>query len=143
MPVKNYLQALFYLICRYTVEHSIAPIISSNVSLCSMVFCYGRKLYIYNIYYICMCIYIYEHIHIYYICYIYMLYEYMLYIYIYIYLYVCTVSTRSWVRISLGPTFYIWKYMRTLSDQQWSEQTHTNQICCFYFCFRHDFSLSY
>ena len=114
MPVKNYLQALFYLICRYTVEHSIAPIISSNVSLCSMVFCYGRKLYIYNIYYICMCIYIYEHIHIYYICYIYMLYEYMLYIYIYIYISLCVHGKHEVVGSNLTRANFL--YLKIYAD---------------------------
>ena len=44
IPVENCLPALFYIICGYTAEHSFAPIISSNVSLCSMTFWYGRNL---------------------------------------------------------------------------------------------------
>ena len=44
MPVENCLPALFDIICRYTAEHSLTIIISSNVSLCSMTFCYGRRL---------------------------------------------------------------------------------------------------
>ena len=44
MPVGNCLPALFYIISGCTAEHSFAPIISSNVSLSAMTFCYGRKL---------------------------------------------------------------------------------------------------
>ena len=44
IPVENCLPALFYIICGYTAEYSFAPIISSNVSLCSMTFCYDGKL---------------------------------------------------------------------------------------------------
>ena len=44
MPVKNCLPTLFYIICGYTSEHSFTSSISSNVSLCSMTFCYSRKL---------------------------------------------------------------------------------------------------
>ena len=44
MPVENCLPALFYIICGCTAEHSFAPIISSNASLSSTTFCYGRKL---------------------------------------------------------------------------------------------------
>ena len=42
--VEKCLPALFYIICGFTAEQSFAPIISSNVSLCSMTFCYGWKL---------------------------------------------------------------------------------------------------
>ena len=44
IPVENCLPVSFYIICGYTAEHSFALIISSNVSLCSMTFCYGRNL---------------------------------------------------------------------------------------------------
>ena len=33
------LPALFYVNCRYTAEHSVTRIISSNVKLCPMTFC--------------------------------------------------------------------------------------------------------
>ena len=42
--MENCLPVLRYIICGYTAEHIFTLIISSNVSLCSMTFCYSRKL---------------------------------------------------------------------------------------------------
>ena len=44
MPVETCLPELFFIICGCTAENSFATIISSNVSLCSLTFCYARKL---------------------------------------------------------------------------------------------------
>ena len=44
MPVENCLQALFYITCGYTTERNFTPVISSDVSPCSMTSCFCRKL---------------------------------------------------------------------------------------------------
>ena len=45
IPVCGHcLPVLFYIICEYITEYSFKPIISLNVSLCSMIFCYSRNL---------------------------------------------------------------------------------------------------